>query len=66
MSWFTRPAPVEPSAAERALPRCDACHTSTEPLEPLRVQGLDLLVCVEPTPCRERAQAAGMWKRVPA
>jgi hypothetical protein len=58
MSWFTRPA------AERALPRCDACHTSTEPLEPLRVQGLDLLVCVEPTPCRERA--SGMWKRVPA
>lgn len=68
MSLWNRPAPVEPSAAERVaavVPRCDACLTPGLPTHTVPVPGYGpVVVCVGPVGCRERAQAAGIWKRV--
>lgn len=69
MSWWNRPAPIEPSAVERgrvAVVECSACHAAMpcDATELLVVDGLNLVLCDNPTGCRTRAQAAGIYGRV--
>lgn len=72
MSWFDRPAPVEASAAERAAPttyfnpdQCAACGSRNTQRHTIRAGDYDLEVCVDPKPCRKRAEDAGIWKVYP-
>lgn len=56
-------APVEPSAAERALdgPHCAACNLPTTALEAVRLPVFGAtLICTEPRACRARSEAAGL------
>jgi len=44
--------------------QCDGCGaTPPEPLEARVIQGVPLVMCVNPTTCRLRAQARGRWMR---
>lgn len=69
MSWWKSAAPVEPSAAERASGEgtyvgCAACHTPELPYVTILLPGYgETRVCEFPKPCRERAQAFGIYGR---
>jgi len=41
---------------------CDSCRSTTEPTEIRRMDGIEVRICVQPSPCRRRAEAAGIWK----
>lgn len=73
MSLWNRNAPAEQSHADRAIglpaegpQHCTACgDTSRVHLHDIGGGFGRQYVCVEPKPCRERAQAQGIYGRVP-
>lgn len=70
MSWFTRPAPVEPSAAERApttyyeANRCAACGSVRFERRVVRAGEYEVEVCVDHGACLDRAgYESRRWSR---
>ena len=40
---------------------CDACGTISDHTERATVAGISVRMCVDPTACRRRCEAAGVW-----
>jgi hypothetical protein len=45
-----------------APPRCESCHATGVPLVTITIPGAQVPACADPAACRQRAQAAGMWR----
>lgn len=44
------------------VPPCDSCGTTSHPTIPTTVQGILVRACTNPTDCRLRAEAQGIWR----
>lgn len=48
-------------AESTAPPQCNACKSTTEPLQIARTDA-SVRVCIAQTPCIARSKTAGIWK----
>jgi hypothetical protein len=56
-----RRARTAPADTPTTAAACDACRTEIAGLVPHTIDGVQLMLCPHPTPCRQRAQAKGEW-----
>jgi hypothetical protein len=47
--------------AEAPVRRCNSCHAGRADLTRIHIGGEGMWVCPDPTACRRRAEAAGIW-----
>jgi hypothetical protein len=62
VSLLRRPAPAPAPAAPAELPTCDPCGVAGVPVEAVKLEGVDVLLCLDWRACITRAKTAGTWK----
>jgi hypothetical protein len=62
VSLLRRSAPTAVSEPPTELPTCDPCGATGAPLEAVKLDGVDVLLCLDWRACITRAKTAGTWK----